>query len=52
MARKLVQPKVLVLVALVFLLTMTVAAQQGRRTGNGVSMAGIPAARLSTEEKE
>ena len=29
MARKLVQPKVLVLVALMFLLTMTVAGQQG-----------------------
>src|SRR5438034_4061246 len=33
MARKLVQPKVLVLVALVFLLTMTVAGQQGAKNG-------------------
>src|SRR5262245_30527045 len=33
MARKLVQPKVLVLVALTFLLTMTLAAQQGAKNG-------------------
>jgi len=33
MARKLVQPKVLVLVALMFLLTMTVAGQQGAKSG-------------------
>jgi len=52
MARKLVQPKVLVLVALVFLLTMTVAGQQGAKNGEWRVYGGDSGRRLSTEEKE